>query len=171
MGFESRWPEQGRELRWCEEHDEPVVYYKGDPNDATPFICRWMMVVETSDASDCRIGPVPHNILASLPFVREVAEVAFEEGGDLRHEYELLCSKGWTEQDRQNYRDAVRAALDRVLAAVAPSSEGHPLHEWERSMLPPRPGFEHRRPRTVGDGMVGDWDGGTKPDPGEDSSE
>lgn len=43
----------GRALKWCREHDEPVIVY----HDKS-WRCWWQLVVETSDETQCEIVPI-----------------------------------------------------------------------------------------------------------------
>lgn len=45
---------KGRKLKWCEEHDEPVIVYRDGS-----WRCWWQLVVETGDESHCKLIPVP----------------------------------------------------------------------------------------------------------------
>lgn len=45
---------KNRELLWCSKHDEPVIKYDDDS-----WSCRWQLVVETGDESQCVIGELP----------------------------------------------------------------------------------------------------------------
>ena len=48
-----------RTLKWCEKHKEPVwVYATGD------WSCVWMLVVETSDDTQCVVvNTIPESVL------------------------------------------------------------------------------------------------------------
>ena len=42
-----------RTLRWCAEHDYPVIVYSDDS-----WCCQWQLIVETSDETQCKIVDV-----------------------------------------------------------------------------------------------------------------
>ena len=59
----------GRTLKWCLKHDEPVVVYHDES-----WSCRRQLIVGTSDETECEV--VPFNKRPTVARVRKPSEWA-----------------------------------------------------------------------------------------------